>query len=125
MLSASLPPPAVSSYVLSPSCTGWSQVAPDTQGFFDRLGNYDSKLAGFLPICRLDFRNYSISRTQYILNPPLERKLLLQLVSHCIFSKPHVIGILQINQGHPLGGSAIPKYLQSLTSPCLPCVHID
>ena len=69
------------------------------QGFFDRLGNSDSKLVGFPPISRLGFGNYSISPTQYILNPPLERRLLLQLVIYCIFFELHGIGMLQINQG--------------------------
>ena len=63
------------------------------QGFFDRLGNSDSKLVGFPPISCLDFGNDLISSTQYILNPPLERRLLLKLVSHCIFSKLRGIGL--------------------------------
>ena len=41
------------------------------QGFFDHLGNSDSKLVGFMPISRLDFGNDIILPTQYNINPPI------------------------------------------------------
>ena len=101
----------------------FSKVNPrgviNIQGFLDHLGNSDSKLVCFPPISRLDFENNSILPTKYILNPPLERKLFLQLVIQCVFSKLHGIGMLRINQGHPFGGSVPPIYLQSPTSHCL------
>ena len=94
------------------------------QGFFDRLGNSYSKIVAFLPIFCLDLVNDSISPTQYIINPPLERRLFLLLVRHCVFRNLHGIGMLQINQGLPFGGSALPLYLQITTSCCLLCVHV-
>ena len=94
------------------------------QGFFELLGNPDSKIMGFPPISRFDFGNDSSLSMQYILNPTLEHRLLLQLVSHCVSSDPHDIGMLQTNQGHPFGGSALPLYLQRTTSHFLLCMHI-
>ena len=61
------------------------------QGLFDLIGNYVSELMGFMPISCLEFGNDSISLTQYILSRPLERRLFLKLVSHCIFSQGHGI----------------------------------
>ena len=93
-------------------------------GFFDRLGNSDSKIVGFLSISCLDFGNDTISLMHYILNPSLEHSLFLQLVSHCVFSKLHGIGMFQINQGHTFRRSSLPLYFQSPTSCCLLCLHI-
>ena len=60
------------------------------------------------PIFQLYFVDDPVSFVNAIINPPFEGRLFLDLIRNSILGKLYWIGVFEIFQWHPVGGSIFP-----------------